>query len=321
MLHERPYWAWSRLAKLVGAQCLPENVTDVFKETTLPPRCDLAATVTVDVCSVLVLSCDAYADLWRPFFTLFWRYWPQCPFRVYLGANSTSYDDARVVSLRGGDREWSDRVIAHLRQIETPYVILMLEDFFLKRSVSTERILGLLEIARSRRANLVRLIPRPRPNSKCGAQGEVGQIAPGESWRVSTQAAIWSRHALLSLLRPGETIWQFEVNGTERSAASLQDGFYGVWKSVMPYDHHVVERGKWFRNEARRYRSEDIGCDFSARQVMTRREMLRWRFHKTSSGCFSWLPFPLQRFIISAVRTARSLGSSSPKRRPESGHR
>jgi len=38
-------------------------------------------------CSILIPSCDKYSDLWRPFFTLFWRHWPDCPFPVYLGSN------------------------------------------------------------------------------------------------------------------------------------------------------------------------------------------------------------------------------------------
>ena len=46
-----------------------------------------AAATPGQLCSVLVPSCDAYADLWIPFFALFWRYWSDCPFPVYLGTN------------------------------------------------------------------------------------------------------------------------------------------------------------------------------------------------------------------------------------------
>ena len=38
-------------------------------------------------CSILVVSCDRYRDLWTPFFTLFQRYWPDCDMPVYLGTN------------------------------------------------------------------------------------------------------------------------------------------------------------------------------------------------------------------------------------------
>ena len=53
-------------------------------------------------CSVLISSCDAYADLWRPFFTLFWLNWDDCPFPVYLSTNELHYPDRRVTTLNAG---------------------------------------------------------------------------------------------------------------------------------------------------------------------------------------------------------------------------
>ena len=50
--------------------------------------------------SVLVISCDRYADLWRPFFELFWRHWPDCQGPVYLGSNFTDYSDPRVQTIK-----------------------------------------------------------------------------------------------------------------------------------------------------------------------------------------------------------------------------
>jgi hypothetical protein len=196
----------------------------------------------------------------------------------------------------------------------------MLEDFFLRRPINTTAVLACLTQLMALDGMLMRLEPLPGPDAAVPGETLFGQISPSAPWRVSAQAAIWKRDHLMSILDEEESIWQFEVNGTTR-CRSCPFGYYATYDSIMPYDHHVIERGKWFRTEARRYRSEDIGCDFSARQVMTRAEMLRWRFHKTSSRCFSWLSLPVQRFIISAVRTARSLGSSPLKRRSESGHR
>jgi hypothetical protein len=49
--------------------------------------------------SILVVSCDGYQDLWKPFFSCFLKYWPDCPFPVYLGSNNLTYPDCRVRSL------------------------------------------------------------------------------------------------------------------------------------------------------------------------------------------------------------------------------
>jgi len=50
--------------------------------------------------AVLVVSCDKYADLWPPFFQLFLRFWPECPFSVYLISNQKgpAYHDVKLYS-------------------------------------------------------------------------------------------------------------------------------------------------------------------------------------------------------------------------------
>jgi hypothetical protein len=40
-----------------------------------------------DNLAVIVVSCDLYSDVWKPFFTLFFKYWNDCPFPVYLTSN------------------------------------------------------------------------------------------------------------------------------------------------------------------------------------------------------------------------------------------
>lgn len=84
----------------------------------------------VDI-SVLIVSCDKYSDLWKPFFTLFWRYWPNSSFKVYLGSNYLVYKDSRVKTIAiGEDKSWSQGLLDMVSRIDTPFIILMLEDFF-----------------------------------------------------------------------------------------------------------------------------------------------------------------------------------------------
>ncbi len=37
--------------------------------------------------AILVCSCDKYADVWEPFFKLFFKFWPDCPYPIYLLSN------------------------------------------------------------------------------------------------------------------------------------------------------------------------------------------------------------------------------------------
>lgn len=220
-------------------------------------------------CAVLVMSSDGYRDLWRPFFTLFWRYWPDCPFPVYLGSNRIPYeDDTRISTLLTGDFEWGKTLRLWLEQIDSEYVLVLLEDYFLRESVPTARVLDALATIDALHGVVLRLYPHPGPDAAISGHARIGRIHRLAPFRVSTQPAIWHRAELLSLARDDESIWDFEVEGTRRSR-SRSAGFYATYRPVLRY-RHVVDRGKWFRSALRHYGKEPIGCDFAARPLMGR---------------------------------------------------
>jgi hypothetical protein len=236
-----------------------------------------------ELCSVLVLSCDKYSDLWKPFWTLFWRYWPDCPFPAYLGTNQEQFHHPRVRILEtGADGNWTRMVRTELSALQTPYVLLSLEDFFLQSPVDTVDVLHCLTAIQQLDGVMLRLLPLPGPDTSVTGYPWLGRCSPGRPYRLSTQTAIWRREALLDLLRDGESAWEFEIQGNRR-IHNRTDGFYCTWRPVMTYRHHVVERGKWFRQKARKFGAMNIGCDFSRRPIMTWQETLRWRYSKARS--------------------------------------
>ena len=118
----------------------------------------------VDTC-ILVLSCDKYNDLWRPFFALFWRYWPDHSFKVYLGSNLLVYNASGVKTIAiGEDKNWSHGLLKILELTDTPYVSLMLDDFFLRRPVNTNHVLRCIKALKDLNGQMLRLIPRPLPD-------------------------------------------------------------------------------------------------------------------------------------------------------------
>lgn len=253
-------------------------------------------------CAVLVPSCDAYADLWRPFFTLFWRHWADCPFPVHLGVNEGGFADPRVRTLPGAHgTNWTNRVRDQVTTLRAPYVLLMLEDFFLQAPIDTLAVARHLRALRDLGGHMVRLVARPGPRASVPGHEDIGDIPPGTDYRVSTQAAIWRRESLLDLMRTGETIWEFELRGSRRSDAHA-GGYYAVWRDALTYRHHVVERGKWFPWAARRFGRMDIGCDFTRRQVMSPTETASWLARKARGELMKRLPQP----VSSTLRTAFS---------------
>jgi len=241
--------------------------------------------------TILVASCDEYSDLWIPFFALFRRFWRDLPFKVYLGSNYRTFNDPSVKTITvGEDTNWSHGLKRMVEKIDSEYIILILEDFFLRKPVSTSDVLKCIEALKELNGYMLRLVPRPGPDKPVAGYSFIGAIEPKSPYRVSAQGTLWEKFALLSLIRDGESIWEFELKGSERSQAA-KSGYYCVRKAVLTYDHHVVERGKWFRTEAKRFGRMNIGCDFSKRQVMSAKESFIWHVSKLLSypkGIIKW---------------------------------
>jgi hypothetical protein len=258
------------------------------------------------LCSVLVSSCDQYSDLWRPFFTLFWRHW-NCPFPVYLGSNTQEYRDGNVTTVSAGSsKSWTEDFRSYLDAIHSPYVIVLLEDFFLTGGVENPTVLSLLAEFANNGGNMLRLVPRPAPRVRASRKDVFGPCPPGAAYRVSLQATLWRIDVLRSLLQGTESAWEFEVRASERSN-SYADGFYSVYRPVIPCRTHVVEKGEWFWSEARRYRDADIGCDFSRRRVMSfgRHAAIRWQ--RLCLSVFGLVSDQKRREIVAAIRSHRTL--------------
>jgi hypothetical protein len=148
----------------------------------------------------------------------------------------------------------------------------MLDDFFLRKTVSTSEVIQCLEFARSHNAIQVRLIPLPGPTVFVNDETFIGECPHGLPYRLNSQGAIWDRAKLIKLLRPGESIWQFEHNGNQRAMA-YPSGFYSVRRAVLHYQglfaHHVIEKGKWFPHEKWIFRRQNVSCDFSRRPTLS----------------------------------------------------
>jgi hypothetical protein len=255
---------------------------------------------------LLVASCDKYADLWEPFFTLLWKQWPDCPYPIYLGSNYKVYADKRVATITvGEDISWATSVLQMLDYLKTDYVILFLEDFLIKRSVDTKAVDHLVHIAKEKKVGCLRLaalmplaLPPTRPLAEIPG---IGVIEPGDPYRVTAQAAVWRVETLRCLLVPGSNAWEFETLGTQLSE-EISHPFWGVYEPVIVYDQ-CVEKGKWKPEGLAICREAGVQVDLGTRAAFTEEEL---------SNHYSTISFNSQRYFskrnaISEFRTGRRL--------------
>lgn len=248
-------------------------------------------------CSIIVSSCDSYEDLWKPFINTFNKNWEDCDLKKYFITENKEFIDTRFLTIKCGlNKNWTDRLLYTLSTIDDDYIILMLEDFFLRSKIDNSKIHYFINYIQKYNLNMIRLIKRPEGFYLNINHPELMEIKKNDLFRVSTQTTIWNKKVLINLLEKNENIWQFEINGTLRSKSF--NNFFCVKKDVMTYRHHVVERGKWFPWYALYFGLINrVGIDLKKREIMNIFETIKWLANKLLSVPLSKLPNYLKRPI------------------------
>lgn len=86
---------------------------------------------------ILVLSCDKYKACWKPFFKLLDKYYPNHP-EAYLVSETEKCEYCKTININ--DNSWTHRFKYALEQIKDNQVLVMLDDFFIRKPVDEERI-------------------------------------------------------------------------------------------------------------------------------------------------------------------------------------
>lgn len=176
--------------------------------------------------SVVISSCNKYSYLWDIQLELFKRYWPDCPYDIYMISETTPLPNMDFGNLRlinyntnsstTGASDWSVNLSQVLNSIDSEYIIYLQEDYVFTSKVDMEKLQSLLEFTIDNGINYVRLYTAPPGN---GPQIQVNdsiaikEILPGTEWRNSLLLAIWKKQTLLSALSQtlGITPWDFEL--------------------------------------------------------------------------------------------------------------
>lgn len=250
-----------------------------------------------DKIAILVVSCDRYADLWQPFFYLFFRFWPDCPYKIYLLSNKTIVKFSNVINIAiGEDRSWSDNLLLALKQIPEEYVLLHIEDLFLIDFVDSKKVEQFFNFAIKNNVNYLRMHASPQPDQPYNEL--VGVVSRGTIYRTSTVMSLWKKSFLCKLLKSGETAWDFEIYGTIRSDA--YGGFYSSYKSLFPIINGVI-KGKWRRSVVKKITKLGIRLNLVKRPVFSRKEEFKFMCRQLRSWLLNFIPAKYRRKIKECI--------------------
>ena len=203
-------------------------------------------------CTVLVTSCDAYRDVEAPFLRLFRKYWPHCLFELVVNGETSAEDGFDRAILTGKGKTWSQMLVEALDQIATPYVILLMNDYYLEKPVDTALILRRLAEAKEKDALNYRLCPDPP------------RAVKNTAYSVSCKAGIWNRQFLRDLAAKTKSAWEFERYGSFMFDEADPRPLLVTQSLEFPF-LDVVHKGYWEPWGVDLLRREGIAYDFSVR--------------------------------------------------------
>lgn len=217
-------------------------------------------------CSIIVMTCDSYSDCWLPFKTLKDRYWSNCPYKIYIVTETKNCEYFYTIKKQGA---WTKRLREALQDIDTEYVLFMLEDYFIREYVDQERICNILDNFKNDEA----VYDFEKAFDDKLADNHIlgfGQKIDNTIYMNNTQPAVHNRLKLIERLQQDQTIWQWETT----PISSPYKFYINTDEWIIDVGHRRdikgfgVTKGKWTKECIAFFEKEGIEVNYNERGIL-----------------------------------------------------
>lgn len=230
-------------------------------------------------CTFLLSTYDGGEDLWEGFFKALSIQWPEMNMDIVLNTETKtySYPGYNIISFQPSlnkKQTWAERIISTLNHIDTEFVLLFLEDFWLDTKVDNEFFIQTIRWMKDCPdvANFSYYPCLPGSNIDDGRFDRFEKRPQKCEYKFNCQVGLWRTRELVKFFRPHESPWDWEIHGSKR-ATRCNQLFYSLKidaPKVFSYGDNLkgcmVCRGKWVKDQvvplAKRY---NIEIDYSIR--------------------------------------------------------
>lgn len=202
--------------------------------------------------SIIVPSTDKYSELWDVHFNFLFKHWSNLLNKdksvpIFLVSNFKEYNHERIHNLKiGADRSWSDGFLTGLASVKTKYVLILFEDYIMTHDVNEERLISMIDLLERTNGAYAGLTLSSGFNDgeKLSTPKDVIIRDHFGEYRTSLQACIWNVEDLKWLLKPNESAWSFEIEGTVRSQGMTKPFYMITADPVFTY-LNASSKGKY----------------------------------------------------------------------------
>ena len=234
--------------------------------------------------AILVSSCDQFFDAWRPFAFFFRKFWPQCPLPVHLITNELPIESSFIRAIPvGPDRGWASNMRQALGKLDASHILYLQEDYFLSFPVQDAQLASDITYATDNDVDALYFRARSQLEQDFAPLTDRFGIVPINSdGRTRCQLALWKRESLLAVLREGESAWEMEARGSERTRQMKILSYKARENAPVHYLMSAIVRGLWTREALAMCREEGIEIAPKFRGVYSPNKWLQgWRRAQT----------------------------------------
>lgn len=213
-------------------------------------------------CTMLVLSCDANLDVLKIFLDQFESNKNDFDFPTFvcLEKESIEYDGFEV--LLSSEKSWSKRIQQYIKQVDTKYIMIILDDFIVEKKIQVEDIHMYLNMMKENK-NIARITLSDLKDNNAIQSSFVNLKKQNSkaNYLLNLQVSIWDKDIFNSLLNDKETPWQVELYGSIRARKYAHLDFLYIYDNhIMPIVYNkgwLVVRGRWNQCEIDRLKLYD----------------------------------------------------------------
>lgn len=208
--------------------------------------------------TVLILTCDKNMDVMPYFFEFFEKYWPTFNSDIFVDTESIRKIDTKYKcnfpnKKYRWDDPWSGRLKDCLEQIDSEFVLIIMDDFFFTDYVDEKEINRCVQLMNQNKDiacfNFA-YSNSPYDKKEYERYVLVNKKAP---FRMNLQTALWRKATLIKYIRRHENPWQFEIWGSKR-IRRYKERIYHLDKGAKKIFTYpvggVLADGKWRTNES-----------------------------------------------------------------------
>lgn len=163
--------------------------------------------------AIMITSCDAYADCWKPMIFSLDKYWPDCEWPRYIVTNykeDNTLPNTGFVKVGDDKRSWCTLAKRGLESIDSEYIVFFQEDYWLSRKVNNTAIKSHLQYMEENGIDYLKITRDILRDEK-----RIGDTIYCDNpldirYSFNTAMAIWRVEKIVPLMIEGWTGWEFE---------------------------------------------------------------------------------------------------------------